>query len=316
MFICPLGFSLMFWCASQLAAVDFQKSDCSTQGKVYLVSQDGRSLATSTCCGIEYYHIYWYCSEYKANGRNLRDYLISDERASYYGSHKKHYEDMARELISEASISVNGTFLDRGISSSGHYTLGFDYTHQDYRMFLADGSVACFRYDYSKIGVCLTPFAYYYPGGCNLFAYPCDEPTQKLRLNLRRFLEVWDTTVPSMAISLPTYTEDIINNNSNLLPHDEEQIKPGYDCYIPESEYQQATTRLPAPNAHTRTPRTTVATTLPVRTTMATRTQVDFIPSSKEKVISLGKGESDPLENNTIGKDKFKPPHKVELNDE
>ena len=318
MFICPLGFSLMFWCASQLATVNFQESDCSTYGKLALVSYDGRSLATTTCCGIEHYHIYWYCSEYKAKTRNFHDFLISAERASSYGKHKKHFEDLARELIAEASISVNGTFLDRGISSSGHYTLGYDYRHKDYRMFMIDGSIACFRYDYSKIGVCLTPFAYYYPSGCDLFAYPCDKQTQEIRLRLRNFLQIYDTSVPSMMINLPKYSEDIIKNRSNLLQKGEEQVKPGFECIIPESEMPTKTSSWSTAPPRARTPRTTVATTLPVRTTFATRGQAVFAPT-QDSTISLSSkkiGAGFEVENSTRPKSTFKPPHAVNLKDD
>lgn len=314
----------MFWCASQLATIDFKASDCATYGKLSLIDLSGRGLATSTCCGIEHYHIYWYCNDYKTGGRNIRDYLISEERASQYGKHKKHFEDMARELIAETTIVVNGTVIDKGISSSGHYTLGYDYRHQDYRMFLLDGSIACFRYD-SKIGVCLTPFAYYYPKGCDLFLYPCDPETQKIRLDLRKFLAIYDTTVPSFAIDLPPYSENILKNKSYLLPDNQIQIRPGFDCTLPSDGSLGTTTTTRLPRTVERTTRrfleiTTLAPTRPMKVEKSKGSST-FYPSDKEGVISLSDGRTDKTDkktdrdNLTNEKPHFIPPQSIKMRD-
>ena len=281
MFVCPTGFALVAFCANLLANTFFAVGylRCYNVEDMVLQTPQGVWHQHLSCCDIETYHIYWYCFDYTCKGKSLPEYLKSSDRASYYVSHSRHFDDMARDLIKAAKPGLLGLpALSMGVSSWQLQSEGYDYAHQDYRIFLSDGTVACLRYDYSKVGFCLTPFGYYKSSKCDLFIYDCDAETQRKVLDLRKFLKKAHEKSEDYILVLPTYSEEIINNNDNLL-------QPGQPQLLTWGMEEKKKPVSIAPS------RTTTKTTTTTRTTTTMTTTTTRAPTAPPTIrIDINKG--------------------------
>ena len=300
MFVCPVGLTLITFCANLLAKVDFQRSECTVLDGMKLYQEDNQGKKTGysriehlSCCDIEKYHIFWYCSSYRSGSMDLGDYLRSSTRASYYSSHPKHFEDMASDLIKLASQISHPEIqsLRMGVSSNQLQRLAYDSEHQDYRTFLTDGSVACLQYDYNSIGYCLIPYAYYKSSRCDLFVHPCDAETQGKRLDLRKFIKQCDAVSENLVIEMPEYNANLLKDDANLLKKDQYQLKWG-----PVYEGTGFTT--PCPTTTTRRTTTTKATTTSTTTsttpapTLRTTARLSIAPRRPPSDIEFQTGAS------------------------